>query len=385
MNRTSIGISAVLGIVLGALLGSLFALTLRSTGSDDQPIAVESVGGRDGPDNERESSAEPTPEAPLGLIGGSAASPADDGAEASLEPTATPTPIGVLPGPTAVALAPTVPPPAATATPEPVPAASTPDSDTVSNIAETDQDPAADIAGDALPCTNNYVAVTMAVSDSPDELNALFDLLANNPHARAADVGASCSALSAVTDEAIYVAYVGPFANAVDACVTASNPSPEVSVVRLSDTQDEPVVSCPTISGFVTHQGQFFVADVPQGAMLTASDLDVGYGFRTKYEGSGYFVTIETSRNDVAKTGASAKQSAAGVAESVPGASELRQVMIGDTEVWYFEFADDGFSKVDLFFNLGADGYAVLGASTSSTDVAFGLASHTVASLQPIQ
>lgn len=356
VTRGSIGLAAVLGIVIGSLLGGLFAAALDG---HDQSAVDQTVAVRAPEDSPEDASAE----APLGLIGGATA---NEAAPTTIE---TPTPVAILPPPTAGS---TAPPATPTQPPPPISSEAAP------------QEATATIDADVLSCSDNYVAITHTAIDSAAEIEGLFDELANNPQTRAADVAKSCASL-AVDDQASFVAYIGPFANAVDACVTATNAGARVGVVRLSAASGySSVLRCPSFGGFMTHQGRFFVADVPQDATLTASDLDVGYGFRTKYEGPDYFVTIETSRNQVPKSGASAKQSAAGVAESVANASELRQVMIAGIEVWYFEFVADGFFKVDLFFYVGDDGYAVIGADKSSMDVAFGLASHTVASLQPI-
>lgn len=122
--------------------------------------------------------------------------------------------------------------------------------------------------------------------------------------------------------------------------------------------------------GAVAHQGRWFEIAIPEGWTSTQIDSDVGYGYRTRFEApDGSFVLVDISPDaggsDIQSNAATL---ASGVSGNVYRAPEIEILEPSGREVWAFEFERaNGERRIDMLFNVGPHGVAVLAGS--KTDV----------------
>ncbi len=104
---------------------------------------------------------------------------------------------------------------------------------------------------------------------------------------------------------------------------------------------------------------RFFSTLLPRGYAVRELDRDVGYGLRTVLaDGSGHEIVIDTSEW-TGSVEASARSLASGVGSRLRREPHRRRV--GDREVWLFGFESvDGVDRVDILFDVGPRGFAVL-------------------------
>lgn len=113
------------------------------------------------------------------------------------------------------------------------------------------------------------------------------------------------------------------------------------------------------------YTGPRFAADLPTGWQAIAEDRDVGYGYRTRFDGPDndflYVDLTPPSRHDGQET---IEESAYRIADQVSSSGPVYKLTIGSKVTYWFEYVgNDGSQRIDVFFTIGDTGYAVVGGS----------------------
>lgn len=127
-----------------------------------------------------------------------------------------------------------------------------------------------------------------------------------------------------------------------------------------------------------------FDANIPEGWTTTSEHVDVGYGFRTRFTGPDTdFMFVDTTPADRVRGDITIEESAYNQARSIRSASPVAFEVIGDKQAWSFTFTgNDGSQRIDIFFELDGNGYAVVAGSRVDPEGAFDTAREFVASLE---
>lgn len=181
-----------------------------------------------------------------------------------------------------------------------------------------------------------------------------------------------------------------------DGPVDTSIPAPAPIQTEVLDTTAEPepppapvAASTPTATAApvspiapLNYLGPRFAGTLPDSWSVASEDRDVGYGYRSRFNGDGHFVIVDTTPSYADGTSQTIEQSARDVAATLRSASPVTAERMGNKDTWWFTYTGtDGVLRIDIFFEEAGDGYAVLAGSNNDSDEAFGIARSFVASL----
>ena len=140
----------------------------------------------------------------------------------------------------------------------------------------------------------------------------------------------------------------------------------------------------PTPTPEQNYENPRFASALPEGWIPLTENVDVGYGYRTRFQGpASDFMFIDTTPADRARAGVTIEESAHQVAATISSSSPVRGEMIGDKQTWSFTYTgNDGTPRIDIFFTVNGDGYAVVAGSGNDPANAFDVARDFIASLE---
>lgn len=152
-----------------------------------------------------------------------------------------------------------------------------------------------------------------------------------------------------------------------DQSTDASGGATEVSI------DDLPTEQLP--GTFVSFSGDHFSALLPEGWAVAASDIDEGYGFRSRFVDGDMYLNIDTTPKEQREPGGDIGESARSIAAGIGSASQVRTEEVDGLVMHSFTFRNQqGVDSIDIFFDVDGDGYAVVAGSASDPDTAFATA-----------
>jgi|GEM_PF-640100 len=219
------------------------------------------------------------------------------------------------------------------------------------------------LAGAAIGCLVLMVAAV-----------GLFRMITNNASSassNAASVETEASATSIPTPIVVAAATRGDSASDETSATVAATPEPEVEPTTVPTPEPN-------------YKNTRFASALPEGWVALTENVDVGYGYRTRFQGpASDFMFIDTTPAERARAGVTIEESAKQVAATIASASPVRGEVIGDKQTWSFTYTgNDGTPRIDIFFTVNGDGYAVVAGSASDPDSAFSVAREFIASLE---
>lgn len=115
----------------------------------------------------------------------------------------------------------------------------------------------------------------------------------------------------------------------------------------------------------LAYSGPRFEADLPAGWQPISEDSDVGYGYRTRFNGpDNDFLYVDLTPPTHHNGLETIEESAYRIAEQVSSSGPVYKLTIGSKVTYWFEYiGNDGSQRIDVFFTIGDTGYAVVGGS----------------------
>lgn len=157
-------------------------------------------------------------------------------------------------------------------------------------------------------------------------------------------------------------------------------PSDTPDEAELADENDQVDIddlpSSPALPNtFVSFNGDFFSALLPEGWSLLSRDVDEGYGFRSSFITDGMYLNVDTTPREQRGSNTDIAQGARDIAAGINSASEVRTEEVDGLVMHSFTFRNrQGVDSIDIFFEVDGDGYAVVAGSANDPDTAFATA-----------
>lgn len=125
----------------------------------------------------------------------------------------------------------------------------------------------------------------------------------------------------------------------------------------------------------VSFTGDHFTAYLPEGWSVLSRDVDVGYGYRSRFVADDMYLTVDTTPDYLESGGEEIEMSARDVADGIASASAVRSEEVDGLMLHSFTFRNNqGVDSIDIFFEVDGDGYAIVAGSNSDPIGAFAVA-----------
>lgn len=133
----------------------------------------------------------------------------------------------------------------------------------------------------------------------------------------------------------------------------------------------------------VSFTGDHFTAFLPAGWAVVSQDVDVGYGFRSRFIADDMYLNVDTTP-DFAEAGATdIATSARDIAASISSASPVQTEEVDGLTLHSFTFVNNqGIESIDIFFEVDGDGYAIVAGSITDPATAFSIARQVALSVR---